>query len=117
MRIAGLLIVAACVLAACGGAPNRGSVERFNTPRTLYATGPIQTACLRADRKAATRSLCGCVQAVADSRLSDSDQRLAVKFFADPHHAQEIRQSDRRSHEIFWDKYKEFSAAATRSCG
>ena len=115
MRIAGGVLAAALVLSACGGSPSR--VERLSAPTTLYATGPIQTACLRADRKAASRSLCGCVQAVADSRLSSSDQRLAVKFFADPHHAQEIRQSDRPSHEVFWQKYKAFSAAATKTCG
>ena len=110
------VIIGICVaLAGCGGSPSR--VDRSSTPVKLYATGPIQTACLRADRKAATRQLCGCVQAVADRRLSRSDQTLAVSFFADPHRAQEVRQSDNRAHRIFWDKYKAFSASAKKSCG
>ncbi|MEL7114899.1 MAG: hypothetical protein AAGP08_04790 [Pseudomonadota bacterium] len=113
MKVAGLLIVSAMVLAACGGSPSR--VERASAPK-VYSSGPILSACMRADRKAASRQLCGCVQAVADDMLSSSDQSLAVKFFADPHHAQEIRQSDRRSHEIFWDKYKAFSRSAVQRC-
>lgn len=84
--------------------------------RAIQANGSIKTACLRADRKAATPQLCGCVQAVANRTLSGADRALAVKFFADPHHAQEIRQSDNRRHEIFWDKYKAFTRQAERTC-
>ncbi len=102
------------VLSACGGG-NR--VDRFaGGPAVPFATGPIQKACQQSDRKKATRSLCGCIQSVADRELSGSDQRLAVKFFKDPHHAQEIRQSDRASHEVFWKKYKGFVASAERQC-
>lgn len=115
MRQLGFAIVCAGGLAACGGAPNRVAVERA-APIQLYATGPIQTACLRADRKAATRQLCGCVQAVANRSLSNADQRLAVTFFSDPHRAQEVRQSDNRRHEVFWDKYKAFAARAESTC-
>jgi len=31
--------------------------------------------------------------------------------------AQEIRQSDRRNHEIFWEKYKAFGETADTFCG
>jgi len=78
--------------------------------------GAIERACLKADRKAATRSLCNCVQQVADLTLDGRDQRLGATFFKDPHRAQEIRQSDNRSHESFWKRYKEFGANAESYC-
>ena len=78
--------------------------------------GPIQRACMKSDRKAASRSLCRCIQNAARGTLSSSDQRIAATFFRDPHRSQEIRQSDRRSHEIFWKKYKEFGARARQMC-
>ncbi|KMW60464.1 hypothetical protein AIOL_000620 [Candidatus Rhodobacter oscarellae] len=116
MRTAGLFIIAALVLAACGGGGYR-SVDRFSTPRTLFATGPIYAACLRADRKAASRSLCGCVQAVANQHLRGGDISLAASFYADPHQAQVVRQSDRPSNERFWRAYKVYAEAAERQCG
>ncbi len=79
--------------------------------------GPIERACMGSDRKAANRALCGCIQNVADHTLSGSDQRLAAKFFRDPHMAQEIRQSDQSSHEVFWKRYKQFGATAEAYCG
>lgn len=78
--------------------------------------GPISNACIQSDRKAATRSMCRCLQSVANSELSKSDQRLAASFFKDPHRSQKIRQSDRRSHEKFWLRYKEFGQTAAAVC-
>jgi hypothetical protein len=78
--------------------------------------GPIERACLKADRKAASRPLCNCVQQVADLTLSSGDQRLAATFFTDPHRAQVIRQSDKRGHEKFWKRYKQFGASAESYC-
>lgn len=78
--------------------------------------GPIERACLKADRKAASRPLCNCVQQVADLTLDGRDQRLAASFFSDPHRAQEIRQSDRSTHEAFWKRYKSFGANAESYC-
>ena len=86
------------------------------TPTIVFA-GPIETACLRSDRPAASRSVCGCVQDAANLTLSKGDQRLAASFFKDPQKAQDIRQSDRSSHEAFWQRYKEFGAAAETFCG
>ena len=83
---------------------------------TISAAGPIERACLRADRPAATRSLCGCIQVVASATLSKSDQRRAAKFFKDPHKAQETRQSDRAALEAFWQRYKRFTASAEATC-
>jgi len=76
----------------------------------------IKNACLKSGRAAANRQLCSCIQQVADTRLARKDQKLAATFFRDPHRAQEIRQSDRRAHEVFWTKYKEFGAAAKEYC-
>lgn len=78
--------------------------------------GPMEKACNRSDRAASNRSLCNCIQQVADFKLSGKDQRLAATFFKDPAKAQEIRQSDRRSHEAFWLRYKEFASVAEASC-
>ena len=80
------------------------------------AAGRIERACLQSDRPAASRALCGCIQDAADLTLTNSDQKLAAKFFRDPHKAQEIRQSDRRSHEKFWQRYKNFGATAQAFC-
>ncbi|SFK03558.1 hypothetical protein [Celeribacter neptunius] len=79
--------------------------------------GAIERACMSSDRAANNRALCGCIQDVADLTLSNSDQRQAAKFFKDPQKAQDIRQSDNRSHESFWKRYKAFGATAAQYCG
>lgn len=78
--------------------------------------GPISAACIRSDRDAATRRMCNCLQSVANGELNRTDQRLAASFFQDPHKAQEIRQSDRRSHEKFWLRYKAYGETAAALC-
>lgn len=78
--------------------------------------GAMERACNQSDRRASSRTLCNCIQQVADFKLSKKDQRLASKFFKDPHKAQEIRQSDSSSHEAFWLRYKEFASTAGASC-
>jgi hypothetical protein len=76
----------------------------------------ITRACLKSDRKAVSRRLCSCIQKAANRTLTKTDQRLASKFFKDPHKAQEIRQSDRSSHEVFWKRYKKFGSTAQSYC-
>ncbi|MGG7643814.1 hypothetical protein ACQ5SP_03265 [Rhodovulum sp. YNF3179] len=78
--------------------------------------GPIENACNRSDRAKGDRALCGCIQDVADLTLDRSDQRMAAQFFKDPHRAQEIRQSDNRRHEGFWQRYRAFGEAAEEFC-
>ena len=113
MKPAVFLLISCAFLAACGG--NR--VDRFaGGVEYRTASGPISAACNRSDRRASNPRLCGCIQAAANRQLSSSDQRLAAKFFRDPHLSQEIRQSDRRSHEIFWKRYKDFASNAERQC-
>lgn len=76
----------------------------------------LQRACLQSDRDAANRTMCRCIQRVANKSLSRADQRLAASFFKEPDKAQEIRQSDSRSHEIFWKRYRAFGDTVTSSC-
>lgn len=105
-----LPILAAAVLAGCGGGPESSSA------RVAYATGPIKTACERAGRAAASDRLCGCVQAVADTTLGPREQRSAARFFGDPQRAQDVRQSDRRGDERLWRRYRTFVTAAELRC-
>ena len=83
---------------------------------TQLSAGDIERACLGSDRAAANRALCGCIQDAADLTLSTKDQRRAASFFRDPHRAQEVRQSDRRSDEAFWGRYKQFGETAQSFC-
>lgn len=78
--------------------------------------GAIETACNTSDRGANKRQLCSCIQQVADFTLDNRDQRMAAKFFKDPHMAQEIRQSDNHGHEVFWKRYGAFGEAAESYC-
>jgi hypothetical protein len=82
----------------------------------LAAAGPIESACLRSDRDAASRSLCGCIQRVADMTLPRSDQRRAAKFFKDPDLAHQTWVSQRPADDAFWDRWTEFGAAAEAFC-
>ncbi|XDA97671.1 lipoprotein [Sulfitobacter sp. LCG007] len=101
-------IVAA--LSACGGRKNA------SVPTTLFETGPIYSACLKLNKREASRERCGCVQAVADMSLSGGEQRKGAKLFKDPHRAQEVRQSDRSSDERFWLKWRAFGEQSERYC-
>jgi hypothetical protein len=76
----------------------------------------VERACNASDRKAATRTMCGCIQDAADMMLSSRDQRRAAELFSDPHASQELRQSDRYSDEKFWIRYKEFGNVAAKFC-
>ena len=79
------------------------------------ASGKIERACNNSERNA-SRSLCKCIQRVANNELTRSDQKRAAKFFKDPHLAQETRQSDSETKEKFWKRYKEFGKLAATSC-
>jgi len=78
--------------------------------------GPIERACLRSDRDAANRTVCACIQQVADMTLRGGDQRRAAKFFADPEKAHETWMSKRESDDAFWERYKNFGATAEAYC-
>lgn len=78
--------------------------------------GQIEQACLNSDRARGQRALCGCIQDAANMTLTAKDQKLAATFFADPHRAQEVRQSKSRRMESFWDRYENFGLAAETFC-
>ncbi len=48
--------------------------------------------------------------------LRGSDQRRAAKFFRDPDLAHKTWVSQTASDDAFWDRYKEFGAAAEAYC-
>ena len=77
----------------------------------------IENACLRSDRAAKSRALCGCIQQAANLTLSAKDQKLASTFYSDPQKAQDVRQSGRWAHERFWERYKEYAEIAQTFCG
>ncbi len=76
----------------------------------------IERACMKSERGAGNRALCGCIQDAANMTLSASDQRLAASFFVDPHKAQEVRQSSSRRNEAFWTRYQNFGETAETFC-
>lgn len=78
--------------------------------------GPIESACLRSDRKQASRQLCGCIQEVADMTLRGSDQRRVVSFFKDPDKAQKVKMSKSKSDDDFWERYQVFGEQAEAFC-
>lgn len=84
--------------------------------QAAFAGGSIERACLNANRAAASRALCGCIQDVANAMLTGNERAKVVKFFKDPHRSQATRQSDRSSDERFWIKYKRFGQAVTSHC-
>lgn len=81
------------------------------------AAGPIERACLGSDRKAVSRSLCNCIQQVADQTLRNADQRRAAKFFRKPDLAHSTWMSQSSGDDAFWDRYKNFGATAEAYCG
>lgn len=76
----------------------------------------IERACLKSQRAVGQRALCGCIQDAANMTLTARDQKLAASFFADPHRAQEVRQSGSRRHSDFWQRYKNFGVTAETYC-
>ncbi|MBF9034051.1 hypothetical protein HKCCE2091_07350 [Rhodobacterales bacterium HKCCE2091] len=77
---------------------------------------PVQQACVSSGRSAATPEMCACIGAAASMTLSSSDLRRAASFFEDPHRAQEVRMSDNRRDEQFWDRYLAFGEIAASMC-
>ena len=110
------------LLASCGG--NRSSSKSSGGQRgysltpskpVLFATGPIASACIAADRKAASRARCGCVQAVANRNLNSSEQARGVSFIKDPQKAQDTRQAG-GSGTRFFKKWSAYGTEAERLC-
>ncbi|HHS89043.1 MAG TPA: hypothetical protein ENJ26_01590 [Rhodobacteraceae bacterium] len=83
----------------------------------LVQAQQIENACLRSDRDAKSRALCGCIQQAADLTLTKPDQRLAASFYRDIDKLQEIRGSRRSTHVQFWRRYMQYVEAARAFCG
>lgn len=77
----------------------------------------IEQACMNSGRSSANRSLCGCIQRVADQTLTSSDQRTAARFFKDPQKAQDMRMSKSDRDNAFWERYQNFGYTAGKVCG
>lgn len=88
----------------------------FLTVGAPLEANPVERACNSSDRSAANARLCSCIGGVARATLSRSDMRQAARFFRDPARAEEMRMSDRRSDEAFWDRYSDFGDAAAAQC-
>jgi hypothetical protein len=82
----------------------------------LAHAGPIESACLKSARDAANRSLCSCIQQVADISLQNSDQNLVASFFKDPNKAETVRMSQSKRDDDFWARYINFGQQAKLSC-
>lgn len=78
--------------------------------------GPIEKACNKSTRDAANRSVCACIQQIADQTLGGADQRRAAKLFNDPDKAHDIWLSQSRADDAFWDRYKVFGSQAETYC-
>lgn len=90
----------------------------FVAPMSAFAgPGSIDHACRQAARPGATAKLCTCIQKVANKSLTRSERYKVSKWFLDPHKAQQTRQSDRRSDEELWKRYKRFGQRARQTCG
>ena len=75
----------------------------------------IRNACLTAPKAGDVRT-CTCIQDAADRTLSRKDQRLAASFFEDPERSEEIRRSDTRQDDKFWERYLAFGRMAEAFC-
>jgi hypothetical protein len=85
-------------------------------PAAAEARGAIESACLRSDRPAANRVLCGCIQRVADAVLTSGDQRKGARFFADPELSQTAKMARGEADLRFWQKWEAFSDGAVKNC-
>lgn len=83
---------------------------------TQVDAGRIERACKASDSKAASSTLCRCIQRAANSKLTFADRRLVAKFFKKPDLAQKTRQSDDPRKERFWKRYTSFSGYAAKVC-
>jgi hypothetical protein len=83
---------------------------------SVAQAGPIEGACLNSPRDAANRSLCSCIQQVADITLQNGDQNLVASFFKDPNKAEKLRMSQTKRDDAFWERYTTFGDQARLSC-
>ncbi len=78
--------------------------------------GPVARACMAADRSAANRSLCTCIEKVARPMFSRSEMKRIASLFKNPDLSQKLRASTRAADERFWEKYQIWSQRAGAQC-
>ena len=76
----------------------------------------VRKACLFSTSKSANSRMCSCIQAAADATLNRSDQNLAASMIRDPEKSQDVKTSNRRSMEKFWERYENFGKLAEAYC-
>ncbi|MGA1759866.1 MAG: hypothetical protein ACO39Z_03900 [Paracoccaceae bacterium] len=76
----------------------------------------VRKACLVSTSKSANSRMCSCIQAAADATLNRSDQNLAASMIRDPEKSQDVKTSNRRSMEKFWERYENFGKLAEAYC-
>ena len=76
----------------------------------------VGRACISSDRAKSNTRLCKCIQSAADATLTRREQERAAKLFLDPEQSQDLKMSNRRSDEKFWDRYQEFGELAKAFC-
>jgi len=83
---------------------------------SVVQAGAFNRASLKSSRDAANRSLCACIQQVADITLQNRDQDLVASFFKDPNKAEKLRMSQTKRDDAFWERYTTFGDQARLSC-
>ena len=78
--------------------------------------GPVARACMAADRSAASRSLCSCIEQVARPIFSPVEMKRIARLFQAPDLSQKLRASTRAADERFWAKYELWSQRAGAQC-
>lgn len=77
---------------------------------------PIGRACMKSERAKSNTRLCKCIQSAADATLTRRDQERAAKLFLNPEQSQNLKMSNRRGDEKFWERYQEFGELAKAFC-
>lgn len=83
---------------------------------TAASAGPIEQACNRSSRDAASPPVCNCIQQAADATLRSADQRRAAQLINDPDKAHKTWLSQNNRDDAFWERYKQFGAMAEQYC-
>ena len=89
---------------AAGPGPSpRGAVERGARPK-------------RSTERALENCGVGGAGDAARATLSYREQRQAARLFDDPDEAEDLRMSDNRRDEAFWERYQAFGETAQAMC-
>lgn len=78
--------------------------------------GTIERACNKTGRDSANRSVCACIQQVADITLRRADQGRAAKLLGNPEKAHATWMSQSRADDAFWERYQLFGTQAEAYC-